>query len=110
MWTDGELTANEFNVQTVDLIEQLGPWGQKFPHPIFEGQFKVIEHRWLKEVHLKLKLALENGQIVEAIAFNALDKFEYDARQAYVNLVYELDKNEFRGNVSLQLRILHLTH
>ena len=110
LWTDGELTANEFNVQTVDLIEQLGPWGQKFPHPIFEGQFKVIEHRWLKEVHLKLKLALENGQIVEAIAFNALDKFEYDARQAYVNLVYELDKNEFRGNVSLQLRILHLTH
>lgn len=110
LWTDGELTANEFNVQTVDLIEQLGPWGQKFPHPIFEGQFKVIEHRWLKEVHLKLKLALENGQIVEAIAFNALDKFEYDAQQAYVNLVYELDKNEFRGNVSLQLRVLHLMH
>jgi single-stranded-DNA-specific exonuclease len=23
-------------------------------------------------------------------------------------LVYELDKNEFRGNVSVQLRILHL--
>lgn len=110
LWTDGELVAEELTIQTVDLIEQLGPWGQKFPQPIFEGKFKVIEHRWLKEVHLKLKLALGNGQQLEAIAFNALDKFEFDAQNAYVHLVYELDKNEFRGNVSLQLRILHLTH
>ena len=110
LWTDGELVAEELTLQTVDLIEQLGPWGQKFPQPIFEGKFKVIEHRWLKEVHLKLKLALGNGQQLEAIAFNALDKFEFDAQNAYVHLVYELDKNEFRGNVSLQLRILHLTH
>lgn len=110
LWTDGELSLEDFRVNTVDQIEQLGPWGQKFPLPIFEGRFKVIEHRWLKEVHLKLKLALDNGQVVEAIAFNALDKFAYDPQQATVHLVYELDKNEFRGNVSIQLRVLHLKH
>lgn len=110
LWTDGELGADDFRVNTVDQIEQLGPWGQKFPLPIFEGQFKVVEHRWLKDVHLKLKLALDNGQCVEAIAFNALDKFEYDPQQATVHLVYELDKNEFRGQVSIQLKVLHLAH
>ena len=109
LWTDGELDAEDFQVSTVQQIEQLGPWGQKFPQPIFEGKFKVVEHRWLKDVHLKLKLSLKNGQQVEAIAFNALDKFDYDAKQSHVNLVYELDKNEFRGKVTLQLRVLHLT-
>lgn len=110
LWTDGVLQAEDFQVNTVIAIDQMGPWGQKFPAPIFEGQFQVLEHRWLKEVHLKLKLALDNGQIVEAIAFNALDKYAFDKDQQMVRLVYELDKNEFRGNVSLQLRILHLDH
>ncbi|TCH64537.1 single-stranded-DNA-specific exonuclease RecJ [Acinetobacter sp. ANC 4862] len=108
LWTDGELPTATFQIDTVDLLQNLTPWGQKFPSPIFEGVFKVLDYRWLKETHLKLRLALENGQIVEAIAFNASEKFEFDAMQDSVRLVYELDKNEFNGNVSLQMRIAHL--
>ena len=108
LWTDGELPTATFQIDTVDLLQNLTPWGQKFPSPIFEGVFKVLDYRWLKETHLKLRLALDNGQIVEAIAFNASEKFEFDAMQDNVRLVYELDKNEFNGNVSLQLRVMHL--
>ena len=110
LWTDGELPSQAFQIQTVDIIEALGPWGQKFPSPVFEGQFQILDYRWLKEVHLKLKLALENGQSVDAIAFNALNKFNFDPMQKNVRIVYELDKNQFNGNVSLQLRMLHLEH
>lgn len=110
LWTDGELPSQAFQIQTVDTIEALGPWGQKFPSPVFEGQFQILDYRWLKEVHLKLKLALENGQSVDAIAFNALNKFNFDPMQKNVRIVYELDKNQFNGNVSLQLRMLHLEH
>ena len=60
-------------------------------------------------MHLKLQVVLDNGQMVEAIAFNAADKYDFDPMLDQVHLVYELDKNEYRGNVSLQLRILHLT-
>lgn len=108
IWTDGELADAALNVDTADLLQHLSPWGQKFPAPVFEGQFKIVDYRWLKDVHLKLKLALENGQMVEAIAFNAAEKYEFNPMQDHVRLVYELDKNEFRGNVSLQLRVLHL--
>lgn len=108
LWTDGELPAQAFQLQTVDTLAQLGPWGQKFPAPVFEGRFKVIDYRWLKEVHLKLRLALENGQPIDAIAFNVRDKFNFDPMQDMVRIVYELDKNQFNGNVSLQLRMLHL--
>lgn len=108
LWTDGELPAEALNLETVHLLQHLTPWGQKFPAPIFEGQFQVLDYRWLKELHLKLRLALDNGQIVDAIAFNAADKFQFDPMQSSVHLVYELEQNSFNGQVSLQLRILHL--
>ena len=108
LWTDGELPASAFQIDTVDLLHNLSPWGQKFPQPIFEGIFKVLDYRWLKEVHLKLRVALENGQVVDAIAFNAASKYQFDPMRDSVRMVYELDKNIFNGNVSLQMRIAHL--
>lgn len=108
LWTDGELPASAFQIETVDLLQNLSPWGQKFPQPIFEGIFKILDYRWLKDVHLKLRVALENGQVVDAIAFSAIDKYKFDPMKQHVRLVYELDKNVFNGNVSLQMRIAHL--
>ena len=107
LWTDGELPASAFHIETVDLLQNLSPWGQKFPQPIFDGVFKIMHYRWLKDVHLKLRVALENGQVVDAIAFNAADKYDFDPMKD-TRLVYELDKNVFNGNISLQMRIIHL--
>ncbi|WP_180001012.1 single-stranded-DNA-specific exonuclease RecJ [Acinetobacter sp. YH12255] len=107
LWTDGELPSSAFQIETVDLLQNLSPWGQKFPQPTFEGIFKIMDYRWLKDVHLKLRVALENGQVVDAIAFNAADKYSFDPMKN-TRLVYELDKNIFNGNVSLQMRIIHL--
>lgn len=108
LWTDGELPTSAFQVETVDLLQNLSPWGQKFPAPVFEGIFKILDYRWLKDVHLKLKVALDNGQMVDAIAFNAADKYQFDPMLNEIRLVYELDKNTFNGNTSLQMRILHM--
>ncbi|OTG88177.1 single-stranded-DNA-specific exonuclease RecJ [Acinetobacter sp. ANC 4558] len=107
--TDGELPSESFQLSTVDLLQSLGPWGQKFPAPIFEGKFDVLDSRWLKEKHLKLRLGLKNGQVVEAIAFNAAEKYDFNPALGVVDLVYELARNEFNGNISLQLRILYLS-
>lgn len=107
LWTDGELPASAFQIETVNLLQNLSPWGQKFPQPIFDGVFKIMDYRWLKDVHLKLRVALENGQVVDAIAFNAADKYDFDPMKD-TRLVYELDKNVFNGNISLQMRIIHL--
>ena len=108
LWTDGELPQEAFDLHTVDLLQHLAPWGQKFPQPVFEGRFKVVDFRWLKDSHLKLRLALDNGQVVDAIAFGAKDKFEFNPMRDDVRLVYELERNVFNGNVSLQLQIVHL--
>ena len=108
LWTDGELPADAIRLETVDLIQHLAPWGQRFPQPVFEGVFKVLDFKWLKDAHLKLRLTLNNGQVLDAIAFGAKSKFDFDPMKDSVHLVYELDKNAFNGNVNLQLRVIHL--
>ncbi|MCJ0829363.1 single-stranded-DNA-specific exonuclease RecJ [Acinetobacter sp. NIPH1876] len=107
LWTDGELGDSDLHLGTLDWIEQLGPWGQKFPLPQFEGRFKVIDYRWLKEQHLKLKLAVGSHSI-DAIAFHAMDRFEFNPMLGYVDLVYTLERNVFNGNTRLQLQIAYL--
>lgn len=108
LWTDGQLVDSALHLSTLDWIEQLGPWGQKFPLPQFEGRFKVIDYRWLKDQHLKLKVSL-GQQSVDAIAFNAVDRFEFNPMLGYVDLVYTLERNIYNGNTSLQLQVVHLT-
>lgn len=108
LWTDGELTDASLHLETLDWIDRLGPWGQKFPIPQFDGRFKVMDYRWLKDQHLKLKVSL-GQQIIDAIAFNAADRFEFNPMLGYVDLVYTLERNVFNGNTSLQLQIVHLS-
>ncbi|WP_340600752.1 single-stranded-DNA-specific exonuclease RecJ [Acinetobacter sp. HZNU-JH01] len=107
LWTDGELGDSALHLSSLDWIEQLGPWGQKFPLPQFEGRFQVVDYRWLKDQHLKLKLAVGSHSI-DAIAFNAIDRFEFNPMLGYVDLVYSLERNVFNGSTSLQLQIVHL--
>lgn len=108
LWTDGILPDMAVSLSTLDQIEQLGPWGQKFPLPQFEGSFKVIDYRWLKDQHLKLKVSL-GQQIIDAIAFNAADRFEFNPMLGYVDLVYTLERNVFNGITSLQLQVVYLS-
>lgn len=105
--TDGCLAADEISLDFLAQIERFEPWGQGFEDPIFEGVFEVRQSQWLKNVHLKLWLALENGAVVEAIGFNLRDKVT-DNMTNTIRLVYQLEKNAFRGDVKLQLKIIHL--
>ena len=108
LWTDGELTDASLHLETLDWIDRLGPWGQKFPIPQFDGRFKVMDYRWLKDQHLKLKVSL-GQQIIDAIAFNAADRFEFNPMLGYVDLVYTLERNVFNGITSLQLQVVYLS-
>ncbi len=106
--TDGELSADDFSLQTAQAIAQAGPWGQGFPSPVFEGQFEVLEYRWLQEQHLRLKLKNPHSPALEAIAFKMADQISQDQPIKRVHLAYQLDINEFRGQKRLQLMVQQL--
>ncbi|WGE49225.1 single-stranded-DNA-specific exonuclease RecJ [Actinobacillus equuli] len=105
IYTDGELAPSELNIEIAELLQQAGPWGQNFPEPTFEGEFRLLQQRVLGGKHLKLMVEQSNGGLFDAIWFNADLRYFPDLSIKQVKLIYKLDINEFRGNKSLQLRV-----
>jgi single-stranded-DNA-specific exonuclease len=109
--TDGELDSSLVNLQTWQELEALQPFGRGWPRPSFQGAVEVLTAKavGVDPIHLSLSLSL-SGKRVRAIWFNALAVAgaPYPVDEGDVaNVVYELQRNEFRGNVSLQLQLLH---
>jgi single-stranded-DNA-specific exonuclease len=110
IYTDGELNMEHCNLTVAELLRDAGPWGQMFPEPVFEGRFRILDQRLLANKHLKL--ALEPIGVVQppidAIAFNVDIKQWPNHRAEFIDLVYRLDINIFRGQRKLQLMIEHI--
>ncbi|HCE2649208.1 TPA: single-stranded-DNA-specific exonuclease RecJ [Vibrio parahaemolyticus] len=111
--SDGELKPEEFSMHIAEQLRAGGPFGQAFPEPIFDGEFKVLHQKLVGEKHLKLMLEpLYKGHptnvMIDGIAFNVDLRRWPDASVKTVRLAYKLDVNEFRGNQSLQLMIDHI--
>ncbi|MGG8472466.1 single-stranded-DNA-specific exonuclease RecJ [Rahnella sp. PAMC25617] len=109
VWSDGELSAHELTIDTAEMLRDGGPWGQAFPEPTFDGTFRILQQKLLKERHLKLMIEpVGGGPLLDGIAFNIDPTFWPDSSIREVQLAYRLDINEFRGNRSVQLIIEHL--
>ncbi|HDM8175363.1 TPA: single-stranded-DNA-specific exonuclease RecJ [Vibrio harveyi] len=111
--SDGELKPEELSMNVAEQLRSGGPFGQAFPEPIFDGEFKVLHQKLVGEKHLKLMLEpLFKGHptnvMIDGIAFNVDLRRWPDASVKTVRLAYKLDVNEFRGNQSLQLMIDHI--
>ncbi|ACR70478.2 single-stranded-DNA-specific exonuclease RecJ [Edwardsiella ictaluri] len=109
VWSDGALSSDELTLPVAELLRDGGPWGQGFPEPTFDGQFRILQQRLVGERHLKLMLEpLGGGPLLDGIAFNVDTTLWPDASVREVELAYRLDINEYRGNRSVQLMIQHL--
>ncbi|QCZ94521.1 single-stranded-DNA-specific exonuclease RecJ [Salinimonas iocasae] len=103
--TDGELDVDEVSLSVARLLKQAVPFGQGFEAPAFDGIFEIANQRLLKEKHLKLALRLDSGEEVDAIAFNVDTSVWPNYQTRYVQLVYQLDVNAFRGQETVQLMV-----
>lgn len=109
IWSDGELALPELNIATAEMLRDAGPWGQSFPEPTFDGRFRILQQKLLKERHLKLMLEpVSGGPLLDGIAFNVDTRTWPDSSIREAELAYRLDVNEFRGKRSVQLLIQHL--
>ncbi len=105
--TDGELAATDISLDLAVKIENLGPWGQRFAEPVFDGRFEVLDYRVVGGSHLKMIVRPQDGsEPVDAIAFNRMPQ---DLPQSGpVRLLYRLDINRWRGREACQLMVEHI--
>ncbi|MGL9760068.1 MAG: single-stranded-DNA-specific exonuclease RecJ [Symbiopectobacterium sp.] len=109
IWSDGELIKTELNLVTAEMLRDAGPWGQAFPEPTFDGRFRILQQKLLKERHLKLMVEpINGGPLLDGIAFNVDTRCWPDSSIREVELAYRLEVNGFRGKRSVQLLIQHL--
>jgi len=107
VYSDGELSAAQINIETANLLRESGPWGQNYPEPVFDGRFELISSRIVGERHLKLVLSTETGASIDAIAFNQGANTPKDGER-FLTAAYRLDVNEYRGKRDVQLIVEHL--
>ena len=110
LWSDGELSDEQLSLPHAEALRLSGPWGQAFPEPVFDGEFRLVEQRIVGSKHLKMMLSSvqSSALLIDAIAFN-VDVDRWPNTQAdKVRAVFKLDVNEFRGRRSAQLLVDYL--
>jgi single-stranded-DNA-specific exonuclease len=109
IYSDGMLSREEMCVETARALRSAGPWGQGFPEPVFDGEFRILEMRIVGDRHLKMNLHA-GPRPIEAIAFGYLGGSAEDARLevgSALEMAYRLEINEYRGSERLQLNCRH---
>lgn len=105
--SDGELEREFLTVECAELLRMAGPWGQGFPEPLFDGEFRLLERRVVGVGHLKLLLEHPGGPRCDAIAFGETgDHIPLDCVK--VRIAYRPDVNDYRGERRLQLLVEHI--
>ncbi len=96
--TDGVLQHYDLNLDFAKLLERYGPWGQKFPEPLFYGDFFISDIVIIAEKHLKFMLTdLTQSTCIKAMYFNGAENIKNYQKDKIATVVYKLNVNEFNN-------------
>ena len=105
--TDGVLSGSDITVEVASLLHAIGPWGQGFPEPLFEGSFVLINQRILSDKHLKMTVKVNrNEHPLDAIAFN-FSPGNWQVGDS-LNLIYRLGVNDYYASPRVQLIVEYI--
>lgn len=99
------------NYELLKLFESLEPYGNGNPEPVLRtNQVLIISNRQLGAhgQHVKMTGSDKAGETMQFLAFNAPKDYFAIQPGERVNLWYHASANEWRGNLSIEGRLLHL--
>ncbi|HEY0408204.1 MAG TPA: single-stranded-DNA-specific exonuclease RecJ [Pyrinomonadaceae bacterium] len=106
---EAELPADVLSLALAEELRALEPYGAGNPRPLFmtRNLRLLSEPRIMKEKHLKLRLAAEDGRPLEAVWWNAVEELDGQtlAPGARIELAYTVEENTWQGVTRLQLNV-----
>jgi len=103
---DVETAVGGLDADLERLLRHLEPCGLGNPAPVFVvTAARATRPREVGENHLKFTLEDDTGRL-DAIGFRLADRVPSGWLGGAVDVALRLEENEFRGNVSLQARVL----
>ncbi len=104
---DGLVSSQSLDLQLVEDLKQLEPFGAGNPKPIFVTKDLILsdEPYVMKEKHLKLKLRDAKGKQFEAVWWDGVDKSKEQTLSANssIEVAYTPEANSWNNNTRLQL-------
>ena len=110
---DSEISPEEINWDLLEEIKMMEPFGQGNKEPIFlMKQLLIDDFRMVGNgsKHLKLSLRAKSGspKIFECIGFGLGEKFSDLQKNDSVDVVFNLQQDEWNGNKRMQLNLIDL--
>lgn len=112
---DALLEPAAVNLALAEEIARLEPFGAGNPEPVFVSQnVEVVTQKRLAARsqgapdHLKLQVRVGPDQLVDALFWRAWERAEECPPGSRVDLCYQLEVNEYRGQRSAQLNVQDL--
>ncbi|MBI4435607.1 single-stranded-DNA-specific exonuclease RecJ [Candidatus Uhrbacteria bacterium] len=108
---DAEISLDDIGWDLFDAMQAFRPFGMGNPVPLFVSRgVRVASFSGVGRDggHLKLRLQSQTGKLVEAIGFGLGDWVQKLTLDLLIDVVYEIQVNEWNGNRQLQVRIVDL--
>jgi len=112
---DAELDAKDITISLANELLRLAPFGSGNHEPLFVTRKLYVENvRVMDEKSTLIFTFRENGRAgIKGIAFGLNEQYAKMAKEVdvpksggfFADMLYNLEINEFRGNVSVQLRV-----
>ncbi|MEA5113474.1 MAG: single-stranded-DNA-specific exonuclease RecJ [Geobacteraceae bacterium] len=102
---DAELAPVDATLDTVELLDSLGPFGMGNPRPVFAMRgVEILQTSLVKERHVRMRLSA-GGTVFEAMGFGMAGRVPAVER---IDIAFCLDCNQWKGRRSLRLMLKDL--
>ncbi|WDV47554.1 single-stranded-DNA-specific exonuclease RecJ [Clostridiaceae bacterium M8S5] len=107
---DKELEYTEINIENINQLSLLEPFGMGNSSPIFMS--KNVKISYIKAIgkegkHLKLSLDF-NGNLIDAVYFNRGHLLDELSNRSSIDIIYTMDINSYNGVERTQLMIKYI--
>lgn len=111
IWTDGEIDKQNLNLNFLDQLSTLEPFGREFEPPVFELSAKLIEIKSVGDgTHAKITIEKDRTRykgIWFGMRSGSHSPMPVKAGDE-VKLVFTLRDNYFRGQRNFDIQVLHM--
>ena len=105
---DAELDFSQINLDKIAEIDQLAPFGEGNPRPVFYTKATVLEARKVgqSKTHIKFRFN-QDRHVLDGIGFNLGPKMAtIDTQNVWI--AFHISINEFRGATTPQLEVIDI--
>jgi single-stranded-DNA-specific exonuclease len=105
---DVEIAPGDVDLDLLHWLAYLGPHGMGNPGPLFLARaVQLSGARAVGESHLKVRLG-DGGRPLDAIGFGLAERHPPESLDAPHDVLFKLERNEWRGQVTAQARLVDL--